>query len=148
MLTAEFGHRVYFTTAIEMARRLQKALAENKLHREMNNLTRPKLLIIDEVGYLKLEQVQASLLFQAIASRYERHGAIILTSNKTFSEWSEVFAGDAVMAAAALDRLLHRATVVNIRGQSFRLKEKRQAGVVIPDSLPVTSVPAGAGQST
>src|SRR5262252_7470219 len=72
VLTAELGYRVYFTTAIEMARRLEKALAENKLHREMNNLTRPKLLVIDEVGYLKLEQAQASLLFQAIASRYER----------------------------------------------------------------------------
>jgi DNA replication protein DnaC len=129
VMTAELGHRVYFTTAIEMARRLEKALAENKLHREMNNLTRPKLLLIDEVGYLKLEQAQASLLFQAIASRYERKGPIILTSNKAFSEWGEVFAGDVVMAAAALDRLLHRATVINIRGESYRLKEKRQAGV-------------------
>jgi DNA replication protein DnaC len=135
VMTAEIGHRVYFTTAIEMARRLQKALAENKLHREMNNLTRPKLLIIDEVGYLKLEQVQASLLFQAIASRYERQGTIILTSNKSFSEWGEVFSGDAIMATAALDRLLHRATVINIRGESFRLKEKRQAGISVAASL-------------
>ena len=135
VLTAELGHRVYFTTAIEMARRLQKALSENKLHREMNNLTRPKLLIVDEVGYLKLEQAQASLLFQAIASRYERRGPIILTSNKAFSEWGEVFAGDAVMAGAALDRLLHRATVINIRGESYRLKEKRQAGVSLSTPL-------------
>lgn len=135
VMTAELGHRVYFTTAIEMARRLQKAMSENKLHREMNNLTRPKLLVIDEVGYLKLEQAQASLLFQAIANRYERKGPIILTSNKAFSEWGEVFAGDAVMAAAALDRLLHRATVINIRGESHRLKEKRQAGISLSSPL-------------
>lgn len=127
VVTAELGHRVYFTSVLEMARRLNKALAENRLHREMSNLTRPKLLIIDEVGYLKLEPSQASLLFQVICARYERQGALILTSNKAFGEWSEVFGGDAVMASAALDRLLHRATVINIRGESYRLKEKRQA---------------------
>lgn len=124
---AEMGHRVYFTSAIEMARRLKKAMAENRLHREVNNLTRPKLLVIDEVGYLKLETSEASLVFQAISERYERKQAIVLTSNKAFSEWGEVFAGDVVMASAALDRLLHRSTVINIRGESYRLKEKKQA---------------------
>jgi DNA replication protein DnaC len=128
VITAELGHRVTFTTAIDMARRLAKALAENKLHREMNNLTRPKLLIIDEVGYLALEPTQASLLFQVISSRYERGGAIVLTSNKAFSDWAHVFANDPIMASAALDRLLHRCTVINIRGDSYRLKEKRAAG--------------------
>lgn len=127
LLTAEAGHRVYFTTAIEMTRRLSKALAENKLHRELHNLTRPKLLIIDEVGYLQLDQTQASLFFQVISQRYDNNSAIILTSNKAFSDWGEVFAGDAIMASAALDRLLHRCTIINIRGESFRLKEKRQA---------------------
>ena len=127
LLTAEAGHRVYFTTAIEMTRRLAKALAENRLHRELHNLTRPKLLIIDEVGYLQLDQTQASLFFQVISQRYDNNSAIILTSNKAFSDWAEVFAGDAVMASAALDRLLHRCTIINIRGESFRLKEKRQA---------------------
>lgn len=130
VLTAEMGHRVYFTTAIEMARKLSKAMAENRLHRELNNMTRPKLLIIDEVGYLKLDSVQASLVFQVISNRYEKNSPVILTSNKAFSEWGEVFAGDAVMASAALDRLLHRCTVINIRGESYRLKEKRQAGKV------------------
>ena len=72
---------------------------ENRLSREMKNLTRPKLLIIDEVGYLKLEQPEASLVFQTISQRYERQGAMILTSNKAFSAWGEVFAGDAVMAS-------------------------------------------------
>jgi DNA replication protein DnaC len=127
VITAELGHRVYFTTAMEMARRLSKAMVENRLHREMKNLTRPKLLIIDEVGYLSLDQAQASLLFQVISHRYERNGAMVITSNKAFSDWGQVFGGDAVMAAAALDRLLHRSTVINIRGESYRLKEKRQA---------------------
>lgn len=135
VLTAEMGHRVYFVTAIEMARRLSKALEQNTLHREMNNLTRPRLLVIDEVGYLKLEPAQASLLFQVICARYERNGAIILTSNKSFGEWGEVFGGDAVMASAALDRLLHRATVVNIRGESYRLKEKRQATGLLTETM-------------
>ncbi len=103
-------------------------MSENRLSREIKNLTRPKLLIIDEVGYLTLEPSQASLLFQVISERYERSGAIILTSNKAFSSWGEVFAGDAVMASAALDRLLHRCTVVNIRGESYRMKEKLKAG--------------------
>jgi DNA replication protein DnaC len=135
ILTAEMGHRVYFVSAIEMARRLNKAMEQNTLHREMNNLTRPKLLIIDEVGYLKLEPAQASLLFQVICARYERNGAIILTSNKAFGEWGEVFGGDAIMASAALDRLLHRATVINIRGESYRLKEKRQASATFAEAI-------------
>jgi len=94
----------------------------------MKNLVRPSVLIIDEVGYLNLDTTQASLLFQVIAERYEKQQAIILTSNKAFSEWAGVFAGDAVMASAALDRLLHRATVINIRGESYRLKSRQRAG--------------------
>lgn len=127
VLTAELGHRIYFTTAIELARRMARAMADNRLSREIKNLTRPKLLIIDEVGYLTLEPAHASLLFQAICERYEKQQAIVLTSNKPFADWSQVFAGDAIMASAALDRLLHRSTVINIRGDSYRLKEKRQA---------------------
>lgn len=129
VMTCELGHRAYFTNAMEMARRLSLALEQNRLHRELNKLVHPKVLIIDEVGYLKLDAAQASLVFQAICYRYDKGQPIILTSNKAFSEWAEVFAGDAVMASAALDRLLHRCTVVNIRGESYRLKEKRQAGV-------------------
>jgi DNA replication protein DnaC len=115
-----------------MARRMAKAMQEGKLAREMNNLVRPTLLILDEVGYLALDPVQASLLFQVIANRYDKGQPVILTSNKAFSDWGEVFAGDVVMASAALDRLLHRSTVINVRGDSFRLKEKRQAGGPTP----------------
>jgi DNA replication protein DnaC len=78
------------------------------------------------------EPAQASLLFQIIAQRYDTGGAIVLTSNKPFADWAQVFAGDAVMAGAALDRLLHKATVVNIRGDSYRLRERRQAGAQDP----------------
>ena len=130
IITAELGYRIYFTSAMEMARRLAKAMNEGKLSREMNNLVRPTLLVLDEVGYLALDPVQASLLFQVIANRYDKGQPTIVTSNKAFSDWGDVFAGDAVMASAALDRLLHRSTVISVRGDSFRLKEKRQAGRV------------------
>ena len=123
------GHRAHFTSAVDLARRLSLALSENRLKQEMNKLVLPKALIIDEVGYLSLDRTQASLLFQAICHRYERQMPIILTSNKAFGEWAEVFAGDVVMASAALDRLLHRSTVINIRGDSYHLREKRQAGI-------------------
>ena len=125
---AELGQRVYFITAIELARRLTKATREHRLHREIKNLVRPSVLIIDEVGYLTLDSTQASLVFQIIAERYEKQQAVILTSNKAFAEWAQVFAGDAVMASAALDRLLHRATVLNIRGDSYRMKARHRAG--------------------
>jgi len=131
VLTAELGHRVYFTTAMELARKLATALAENRFRREMKNLTRPTLLVLDEVGYLALDAAQASLLFQVIAERYEKRQPIVLTSNKAFADWGEVFAGDPVLASAALDRLLHRSTVLNIRGKSYRLREKRQAGAAL-----------------
>jgi DNA replication protein DnaC len=140
VMTAEMGHRIYFGTAIEIVRRLDRAIAMGRLTREMNNLVRPRLLIIDEVGYLALAPAQASLLFQVIAQRYERQQPIILTSNKAFGEWSEVFASDAVMASAALDRLLHRSTVINIRGDSYRLKEKRSGSAATVADLPTKEV--------
>lgn len=128
VMTAEIGHRIYFTTAIEMVRRLTTAMKENRLSREFKNLVRPTLLIIDEVGYLTLDRAQASLLFQIICQRYERQHSIIVTSNKAFADWGDVFAADPIMASAALDRLLHRSTVINVRGDSYRLKDKRRAG--------------------
>jgi DNA replication protein DnaC len=135
VMTAELGYRVYFTTAVDLARKLTQAMEQNRLHRMLTALTQPKLLIIDEVGYLTLDQSQASLLFQVICKRYEREQAVVLTSNKAFSDWGQVFAGDAIMASAALDRLIHRCTLVNIRGDSYRLKEKRAAGAAIGVTL-------------
>jgi len=134
--TAELGHRVYFSTALDLARRLSKAVTEQRLHRQLAVFTQPKLLVLDEVGYLTLEPAQASLLFQLIAKRYEKRQPLVLTSNKAFGEWGQVFGGDAVLASAALDRLLHRATVIPIRGESYRLRERRQAGVLAATPLP------------
>lgn len=91
--------------------------------------TRPSLLIVDEVGFLPLDAEQAALLFEVVSRRYE-HGSIVLTSNKSFGEWAEVFSGDAVIATAILDRLLHHSHVINIRGESYRLREKRKAGTL------------------
>ena len=125
---AEMGHRVYFTTAMDLAHRLTKAVDSNRLHRQLNALMQPKLLIIDEVGYIGFDSLQASLLFQVICNRYQRQQCIALTSNKAFSDWGQVFSDDAIMASAALDRLLHRSTVINVRGESFRLREKKKAG--------------------
>lgn len=136
---AEEGRRAYFTTAIDLATKLSKALHENRLPRIMKNLTRPKLLIIDEVGYLKLDKVQASLLFQVISGRYELESSTIITSNKAFGEWGDVFAGDAVMASAALDRLLHRSTVIKINGESYRMMEKKKAGMKLNEKEVKTS---------
>jgi DNA replication protein DnaC len=128
VMTAERGHRVYFTTAIELATKLTRAVDGNRLHRAIRALMQPKLLILDEVGYLALDGLQASLLFQVICQRYQKEQALVLTSNKPFGEWGQVFGDDAVMASAALDRLLHRATVLNIRGDSYRLRNRRKGG--------------------
>jgi DNA replication protein DnaC len=114
MRTAELGHRVYFTTAIDLAARLTKAVDTNRLHRQLNTLVQPKLLVIDEVGYLSSIPCNRASLFQVMCQRYQRGGAIALTSNKAFSEWGQVFADDAVLASAALDRLLLRARLKQV----------------------------------
>jgi len=88
-----------------------------------------RLLIIDEIGYLPMAREQANLFFQVVARRYEK-GAMILTSNLTFGSWDQAFAGETVLAAAMLDRVLHHANVVQISGESYRLKDKRRAGVI------------------
>jgi DNA replication protein DnaC len=128
-LIVEQGRRAYFTTAADMVRKLNKAMDENRLHRAMQMLVHPSLLIIDELGYLQLDKAEASLLFQVICKRYDKNQPIIITSNKAFSQWGDIFANDPVMASAALDRLLHKSTVINIKGESYRLKEKKKAGI-------------------
>ena len=108
--------------------RLLRAQQENRLERTLKQLVYPKLLIIDEIGYLPLSREDASLFFRLVARRYER-GSLIVTSNKSFIDWGEVF-HDPVLATAILDRLLHHATTLNIKGESYRLKEKRRAGLL------------------
>ena len=88
----------------------------------------PKVLVIDEMGYLPLDDLGATIFFQLVSARYER-GSIILTSNKSYGDWGSIF-GDPIIATAILDRLLHHSTTVNIRGESYRLKERRRAGLL------------------
>ena len=124
----EAGHRVLFLTLDELLTRLRKASAEQRLDKVLQQLTYPKVLILDELGYLPMNRAEASLFFRLVTRRYER-ASLILTSNKGFADWGEVL-GDSVMATAILDRLLHHASTVNIKGESYRLKEKRKAGLL------------------
>lgn len=122
------GYRVLFTTAAAMIATLTKALHEGKLDEKLKTYTVPRLLIIDEIGYLPIDRQGANLFFQLISRRYEK-GPMILTSNQSFGAWGEVF-GDRVIATAILDRVLHHAVTINIRGNSYRLKDKLKAGLV------------------
>jgi len=110
-----------------------RAYREGRLDRRLRIYLAPKVLIIDEMGYLPLDELGATIFFQLVSARYER-SSIILTSNKSYGEWGSVF-GDPIVATAILDRLLHHSTTVNIRGESYRLKERRKAGLIpLPES--------------
>ena len=124
----EAGYRVFFSTAANLIATLTKAHAEGRLEEKLKFYVTPRLLIIDEIGYLPIERLGANLFFQLVSRRYER-GPMILTSNQSFGAWGEVF-GDRVIATAILDRLPHHAVTLNIRGNSYRLKEKLKAGLV------------------
>jgi DNA replication protein DnaC len=124
----EAGYSVLFLTLESLMIRLVKAFNENRLERSLQQLVYPKVLIIDEIGYLPLSNLEASLFFRLVVRRYER-ASLIITSNKSFLDWGEIF-NDPVLATAVLDRLLHYSTTLNIKGESFRLKEKRRAGLL------------------
>ena len=115
-------------TAHDLVSDLGKAAREGKLNQRLRAYVTPKVLVIDEMGYLPLDEVGATLFFQLVSARYER-GSILLTSNKSYSDWGAVF-GDPVIATAVLDRLLHHSTTINIRGESYRLKDRRRAGLL------------------
>lgn len=126
---AEVGHRVLFLTLEQlMSKLLKRASQENRLERQLQQLTYPKVLVLDEIGCLPLSREDASLLFRLVARRYEK-ASLILTSNKSFVDWGDIFS-DAVPATATLDRLLHHSTTINIKGESYRLKSKRKAGLL------------------
>jgi DNA replication protein DnaC len=124
----EAGYRVLFTTAANLITALGKAHTEGRLEDRLKFYTTPRLLIVDEIGYLPIDRQGANLFFQLISRRYER-GPMILTSNQSFGAWGDVF-GDRVIATAILDRLLHHAVTLNVRGNSYRLKEKLKAGIL------------------
>jgi DNA replication protein DnaC len=116
------GHRVLFATAAEWVDRLAEAHRGGRLQQELIRLGRYPLIVIDEVGYIPFEAEAANLFFQLVSSRYER-ASVIVTSNKPFGRWGEVF-GDPVVAAAMIDRLVHHAEVVSMKGDSYRLKDR------------------------
>jgi DNA replication protein DnaC len=124
--SCEAGYKVLFTTLADLVAQLHAALADHSLTARLKALSQVALLVIDEVGYVPLDKTGADHLFQVIARRYET-GSIILTSNKAFTEWGNILGGDSVVASAILDRLLHHSVVFNIKGESYRLREKRDA---------------------
>ena len=119
---AKKRYSVYFISCHDLITQLNKAHYENKLESRIKHFCRYELLIIDEIGYLPVDKQGANLFFQLIAKRYEKHSTII-TTNQTFNKWGEVFS-DNVLANAILDRLLHHSCVINIRGNSYRIKDK------------------------
>jgi DNA replication protein DnaC len=124
----EAGHTVLFTSATALIAGLSKAETEGKLGEQLSFLAKPKLLIVDELGYLPFERRSAHLFFQLVARRYER-GSILITTNQSVSQWGTVF-GDDVLAAAILDRLLHHSHTLTIQGESYRLRQKKRAGLL------------------
>ncbi len=128
MKAIERGHRIYFLTIHDLVTRSRTDREKNRLHILMRILIRPDLLILDEIGYLPLERDDATFLFEVINKRYQKGRPIIITSNKSYGQWDEIFP-DQVLVTAVLDRLLHHATTINIRGESYRLRHRREAGL-------------------
>jgi DNA replication protein DnaC len=143
------GFSVYFTTLDDLVKNLAAAEPAGKLKQKLRTYThKSALLVVDEVGYLPLSRREANYLFQLVSARYEK-SSLILTSNKSFTEWSEMM-GDEVIAAAILDRLLHHAHVVSIRGQSYRLRDKLTTAVatpLVPTTLEPTARPTKGGKT-
>lgn len=119
---AQAGYSIYFTSLDDLVRRLRAAETTGRLGRQLQVYLRPAVLIVDEVGYLPLGRAEANMVFQLVSARYER-GSMIITSNKSFTEWGQVL-GDEVLATAILDRLLHHSEVISINGPSYRLKDR------------------------
>jgi len=124
----EAGFQVLFINASVLIERLKEAFRQDQLDRYLKKLVKPKVLIIDEIGYLPFDSEAAYCFFQLISRRYERFSTIF-TSNKSFGEWGEIFQ-DHVIAAAILDRILHHCTTMNIKGESYRMKERKKTGLV------------------
>ena len=126
--SVESGHSTLFVTATALLASLCRAQVEGKLAEQIAFYAKPKLLVIDELGYLPLEKNTAHLFFQLVSRRYER-GSMLITTNQTITQWGHVF-GDEMIAAAVLDRLLHHSHVLVIQGDSFRLRQKKRAGLL------------------
>ena len=117
------GHSVLFATAVDVINTLAAAKAAGRMKQELKKYTRPSLLILDELGFLPIDKAGADLLFQVISLRYEQ-GAVVITSNRAYKDWPEIFNNDSTLTSAILDRLLHHAETVLIEGKSYRMKEQ------------------------
>ena len=117
------GYSVRFATAVEVINTLAAAQRSGRLKQALDSYRKPALLILDELGYLPIDKTGADLLFQIISLRYE-HGATVITSNRVFKHWAEIFNNDATLTSALLDRLLHHAETIVIEGQSYRMKDR------------------------
>ena len=117
------GHTVRFTTAIDAVNTLLAAQSAGRLKAELNKYIKPRVLALDELGYLPIDKVGADLLFQIVSQRYER-GSMIITSNRPYKKWPAIFNNDTTLTSALLDRLLHHAETVVIEGSSYRMKER------------------------
>lgn len=133
------GYTVQYVSAMELITTLTRAHNQTALESRLSQYGKSKLLIIDELGYLPLEPDAAHLLFQLISRRHER-GSVLITSNRPVMEWGDVF-GDQVVATAILDRLLHHSHVLTVRGDSYRLREKRRSSL-IKSSRALSTIPA------
>lgn len=120
------GHSVLFTTAVDIINTLTAAQAAHRLKVELKRLLSPRILCVDEVGYLPIDKVGADLLFQVISQRYEQ-GSIVLTTNQPYKHWAKIFNNDSTLTSAVLDRLLHHADTVIIEGLSYRMKDQIEA---------------------
>ena len=131
-LATQAGLKTRFITAADLLLQLDTAQRQGRLKQVLRrSVNGPSLLIIDEIGYLPMNRDQANLFFQVITQRYEK-GSIILTSNLSFGQWDETFAGNTALTAAMLDRILHHSHVIQIKGDSYRLREKHKAGIMKP----------------
>ena len=119
----EKGHTVLFTTAVDIVNTLSAAQATQRLRTELRRYTRPALLVVDELGYLPIDKLGADLLFQVFSQRYEQ-GSTVITTNKTYKHWPDIFNNDATLTSAVLDRVLHHAETVIVEGSSYRMKDR------------------------
>jgi DNA replication protein DnaC len=117
------GHTVLFTTAVDIINTLAAAQSAGRLKREFHRYLKPAVLIVDELGYLPIDKHGADLLFQIISQRYER-APMVITTNRAYKHWSQIFNNDSTLTSAILDRVLHHADTVIIEGKSFRMKDE------------------------
>ena len=125
-------YKVKFTSIADLLAHANIAKREKKYDAFLKSIMNPSILVIDEIGYFNMSKEEANHFFQIISKRYEK-GSTIFTSNLIFSKWTQIFAGDKVVTTAILDRILHHSHIINIQGESYRLKEKKEAGILNSD---------------